>query len=94
MYEKHVSGNPTNQDLTARIHRELVASLGFHTQFKYDDRVKNIGTQSGDHEAAMIRAFVQGDKQERFLSFLANPKNRKKFTESLSHFGAVVISVR
>ena len=41
---------------------------------------------SADHEAAVIRAFVQRDKQERFLGFLANPKNRKKFTESLSHF--------
>ena len=42
--------------------------------------------QSADHEAAVIRAFVQRNKQERFLGFLANPKNRKKFTESLSHF--------
>lgn len=48
--------------------------------------MKNTGTQSGEHEAAVIRAFVQGGKQERFLGFLANPKNRKKFTESLSHF--------
>src|SRR6185437_11370533 len=42
--------------------------------------------QAADHEAAVIRAFVQRDKQERFLGFLANPKNRKKFTRSLSHF--------
>lgn len=42
--------------------------------------------QSTGHEAAVIRAFVQRNKQERFLGFLANPKNRKKFTESLSHF--------
>lgn len=49
-------------------------------------RVKNTGLQSADHEAAVIRAFVQRDKQERFLGFLSNPKNRKKFTESLSHF--------
>jgi hypothetical protein len=41
---------------------------------------------SADHEAAVIRAFVQRDKQERFLGFLASAKNRKKFTESLSHF--------
>jgi hypothetical protein len=54
--------------------------------FKYDNRVKNIGTPSVDHEAAVIRAFVQRDKQERFLGFLASAKNRKKFTESLSHF--------
>jgi hypothetical protein len=42
--------------------------------------------RAADHEAAVIRAFVQRDKQERFLGFIANPKNRKKFTESLSHF--------
>src|SRR6202521_4192307 len=64
----------------------MAISLGFLAQFKYDDRVKNKETQSADHEAAVIRAFVQRDKQERFLGFLASPKNRKKFTESLSHF--------
>ena len=48
--------------------------------------MKNAGTKSVDHEAAVIRPFVQQDKQERFLGFLANPKNRKKCTESLSHF--------
>jgi hypothetical protein len=64
----------------------MVTYLGFPAQFKYDDRVKNKEMQLADHEAAVIRAFVQRDKQERFLGFLANPKNRKKFTESLSHF--------
>ena len=39
-----------------------------------------------DHEQGAIRAFVQPDKQERFLGFLANPKNRKKLTKSLAHF--------
>ena len=39
-----------------------------------------------NHEEGAIRAFVQRDKQERFLGFLANPKNRKKFTTSLAHF--------
>ena len=48
--------------------------------------MKNAGKQSADHEAAVVRAFVQRDKQERFLGFLANPKSRKKFTDSLSHF--------
>jgi hypothetical protein len=62
----------------------MVASLGFAVEFKYDNRVKNIGMQSADHESAAVRAFVQYDKQERFLGFLANPKNRRKFTESLS----------
>jgi hypothetical protein len=60
--------------------------LGFNIKFKYDNRVQNTGMQSADHEAAVIRAFVQRDKQERFLVFLATPKNRKKFTDSLSHF--------
>jgi hypothetical protein len=64
----------------------MVTSLGFPAQFKYDDRVRNKEIQSIDHESAAIRAFVQRDKQERFLGFLANPKNRKKFTESLAHF--------
>ena len=48
--------------------------------------MKNTETQPAEHEAAVIRAFVQHDKQERFLGFLANPRKRKKFTESLSHF--------
>jgi hypothetical protein len=46
----------------------------------------NSGLQSADHEQGAIRALVLRDKQERFLDFLANPKNRKKFTESLAHF--------
>ncbi len=48
--------------------------------------MKNTSLQSADHEQGVIRAFVQLDKQERFLGFLANPKNRKKFTKSLAHF--------
>jgi hypothetical protein len=46
----------------------------------------NTSFQPIDHEGAVIRAFIQRDKQERFLGFLANPKNRKKFTKSLPHF--------
>ena len=61
-------------------------SLGFATELKYDVGVKNTGLQSADHEAAVIRAFVQREKQERFLGFLANAKNRRKFTDSLPHF--------
>lgn len=48
--------------------------------------MKNTRVRPADHEAAVIRAFVQPDKQERFLGFIANPKNRQKFTASLSHF--------
>ena len=39
-----------------------------------------------EHEQQTISVFVQKDKRERFLGFLANPKNRKKFTRSLAHF--------
>ena len=44
------------------------------------------GLQAAEHEQGAIRAFVQLEKQERFLGFLANQKNRKKLTQSLSHF--------
>lgn len=49
-----------------------------------DDKACMLATDN--HEEGAIRAFVQRDKQERFLGFLANPKNRKKFTTSLAHF--------
>lgn len=41
---------------------------------------------SPGHEEGAVRSFVQVEKQERFLAFLTNPKNRKKFTMSLGHF--------
>ena len=61
-------------------------NLGFLARFKYDSRMESTRFQSADHEQGAIRAFVQRNKQERFLGFLANPKNRKKFTDSLAHF--------
>lgn len=39
-----------------------------------------------EHEEATIKAFVLRNKQERFLSFIKNPKNRKKFTAELANF--------
>ena len=39
-----------------------------------------------EHEQETIRAFVLRNKQERFLGFIANPKNRKKFLQELGHF--------
>jgi hypothetical protein len=39
-----------------------------------------------EHEEGVIKAFFLRDKQERFLGFLSNPKNRKKLTQELSHF--------
>jgi hypothetical protein len=44
------------------------------------------GLPPGEHEQEAIRAFVLRNKQERFLAFVANPKNRKKFTQELGHF--------
>lgn len=39
-----------------------------------------------EHEQATIKAFILRGRQERFLSFLSIPKNRKKFTKELPHF--------
>jgi hypothetical protein len=39
-----------------------------------------------EHEEATIRAFIVREKQDRFLSFIANPKKRKKLTGELAHF--------
>jgi ABC-type uncharacterized transport system substrate-binding protein len=39
-----------------------------------------------EHELATIKAFVSRDKQERFLTFLSKPKNRKKLTQELADF--------
>ena len=39
-----------------------------------------------EHEQETIRAFVLRNQQERFLGFIANPKNRKKFVRELGHF--------
>ena len=39
-----------------------------------------------DQEEALIKKFVIKEKQDRYLTFLANDKNRKKFTKELFHF--------
>jgi hypothetical protein len=36
-------------------------------------------------EEATIRAFIVRERQERFLTLLANPKRRRKVTDSLFH---------
>ena len=41
---------------------------------------------SAEYELAVIKEIVQRNKQERFLSFIANPKNRGKFTRELPNF--------
>ena len=38
------------------------------------------------HEEGVVRAFIQKNKQQRCLSFLVNPKHRRKFTFELAHF--------
>jgi hypothetical protein len=51
--------------------------------------VKNIGTQSADHEAGVIRAFVQSDKQERFSWLSSESKEAQEVYRiplTLSHF--------
>jgi hypothetical protein len=37
-------------------------------------------------EQTFIKKFVEKDKQERYLEFLANEKNRSKFTSELHYF--------
>lgn len=39
-----------------------------------------------EQEQALIKKFVIKEKQGRYLIFLANNKNRKKFTKKLYHF--------
>ena len=37
------------------------------------------------HEEAVIKAFVEPSRQERFLGAVANPKKRRTFTDELNH---------
>jgi hypothetical protein len=37
------------------------------------------------HEEAVVKAFVEPTRRERFLAFLADPKKRRKFTNELAH---------
>lgn len=48
--------------------------------------ITEMSVEQVEHETSTIRAFIQKDKQERFLGFLASCKNRPKFTRSLAHF--------
>jgi hypothetical protein len=42
-----------------------------------------------NHEEAAIRAFIRPNRQDRYLTFLSNPKRRNKFTSELAHFKAL-----
>src|SRR5262249_53488538 len=48
--------------------------------------VSNRSESQLEHEKALIKAFFLPDKQERFLAFISNPKNRRKLTQDLAHF--------
>jgi hypothetical protein len=37
------------------------------------------------HEEATVRAFLVGERRERFLELLPNPKHRQKITKLLAH---------
>lgn len=46
---------------------------------------RNLLNPLNEHEQAAVKVFVIPSRQERFLDFLANPKNRQKFTRELAH---------
>jgi hypothetical protein len=62
-----------------------------HEEHIHDMRanVKSRGGVNGEpmnlHEEALVKAFVEKSRQERFLTFLADPKKRRKFTDELAH---------
>jgi hypothetical protein len=39
-----------------------------------------------NHEEALIKAFIDPRRVERYLEIIANPKKRAKFTKDLAHF--------
>jgi hypothetical protein len=42
-----------------------------------------------NHEEAAVKAFVRSNRQERYLKFLSDPKQRHRFTSELAHFKAL-----
>lgn len=44
---------------------------------------------ASEHERETIKSFIVRDKQERLLSFVSNPKNRRKFTHELAKQGMI-----
>ncbi|MGA9353884.1 MAG: hypothetical protein WBV46_09360, partial [Terriglobales bacterium] len=47
-------------------------------------------TEAGmNHEDALIKAFIDPRRVERYLEIIANPKKRAKFTKELAHFKAL-----
>ena len=48
-----------------------------------------MSSAAGKHEEEAIKSFVVHAKQERLLSFVSNPKNRRKFTHELANRGVI-----
>lgn len=46
------------------------------------------------HEEAFVKAFIQSDRQERFLSFLRGPTKRAKFVREFDHLKTRLLDVR
>jgi len=42
-----------------------------------------------NHEEAIVRAFIDPRRRERYLEFLSTPKWRRKFISELAHFKAL-----
>ena len=42
-----------------------------------------------NHEEALIRAFIDPRRTERYLEIIANPKKRAKFRKDVAHFKAL-----
>jgi hypothetical protein len=49
-------------------------------------RAKAVVAPSVEDEEATIKAFVMPEKQKLFLSLIASPENRRKFTAELANF--------
>jgi hypothetical protein len=46
------------------------------------------------HEEAFVKAFIQPDRQERFLSFLMDPTKRVKFIREFDHLKTRFLDIR
>jgi hypothetical protein len=42
-----------------------------------------------NHEEAVVRAFIEPSRRERYLEYLSTPKRRRKFISELAHFKAL-----
>ena len=42
-----------------------------------------------NHEEALVKAFIRSSRQERYLSFISNPRRRGKLGAEFAHFKAL-----